>query len=502
MLEAENASHAPPRRHRAGPTLIPTRDGDDIGRARRALRAPDHRARRPPARRHDITQRRAAPGLGRALAWWTAHWAASTIPPSTAISTGISPRAGGRCRAPATRARCGAPPADRTSGGGVRRHVAPRLASFRRSAIHGDANDYNVLVDARTQRVAGIVDFGDMVVSQTVNDVAIAMAYVALGKPRSAGGAAARGGRLSRRVPADRRRDRRAVWPDVHAAVRERVHGRRAAGRAAGRRRTSASARRPSAPRCRRCRDPSAAGALRAARRLRSAPVPHAPRIVEWLRAHGDTAPADRPRPEDRGRARPRPQRRQHAGQRATRPTMPPNRSAAACSARCATPAPAIGAGGYDEARLIYAHRPTPTGAVTDERRTVHIGLDLTLPAGTPLHAPLDGVVHGFEDATDAARLRAGDRAAARASRASATRHFYTLYGHLEPRLARGCTSASRSRRASASPPSAPPPTNGDWWPHVHVQVITDMLDVPCNFNGARLPASAQSGRASAPIRT
>ena len=69
--------------------------------------------------------------------------------------------------------------------------VAPRLPSLRRSVIHGDVNDYNVLVDARTQRVTGIVDFGDMVFSHTVNDLAIAMAYAALGTPDPIGAAAA-----------------------------------------------------------------------------------------------------------------------------------------------------------------------------------------------------------------------------------------------------------------------------------------------------------------------
>ena len=59
-------------------------------------------------------------------------------------------------------------------------HVVPMLPSFRMSVIHSDANDYNLLVDETLQQVTGIIDFGDMVVSQTVNDVAIAMAYVAL----------------------------------------------------------------------------------------------------------------------------------------------------------------------------------------------------------------------------------------------------------------------------------------------------------------------------------
>jgi len=52
--------------------------------------------------------------------------------------------------------------------------------NLRRSVIHGDANDYNVLVEG--DRVVGVIDFGDMVYSWTVGNLAIALAYVALGK--------------------------------------------------------------------------------------------------------------------------------------------------------------------------------------------------------------------------------------------------------------------------------------------------------------------------------
>jgi Ser/Thr protein kinase RdoA (MazF antagonist) len=54
------------------------------------------------------------------------------------------------------------------------------LGSVRRSVIHGDANDYNVLVEGN--RVVGLIDFGDTVYSYTVGDLAIAVAYVVLGK--------------------------------------------------------------------------------------------------------------------------------------------------------------------------------------------------------------------------------------------------------------------------------------------------------------------------------
>ena len=60
------------------------------------------------------------------------------------------------------------------------------FGELRSSVIHGDANDYNVLVDE--DRVVGLVDFGDLVYSYTVGELAIAIAYVVLGKadPRAA----------------------------------------------------------------------------------------------------------------------------------------------------------------------------------------------------------------------------------------------------------------------------------------------------------------------------
>jgi Ser/Thr protein kinase RdoA (MazF antagonist) len=54
---------------------------------------------------------------------------------------------------------------------------------LRKSVIHGDANDYNVLVGPERTVVTGLLDFGDMVYSYTVGDLAIAIAYVVLNKP-------------------------------------------------------------------------------------------------------------------------------------------------------------------------------------------------------------------------------------------------------------------------------------------------------------------------------
>ena len=51
---------------------------------------------------------------------------------------------------------------------------------LRRSVIHGDANDYNVLVESDS--VTGVIDFGDVVYSWTIGNLAVALAYVVLGK--------------------------------------------------------------------------------------------------------------------------------------------------------------------------------------------------------------------------------------------------------------------------------------------------------------------------------
>jgi hypothetical protein len=51
---------------------------------------------------------------------------------------------------------------------------------LRHGVIHGDANDYNVLV--RSGEVTGVLDFGDMVHSALACDLAIGAAYAMLGK--------------------------------------------------------------------------------------------------------------------------------------------------------------------------------------------------------------------------------------------------------------------------------------------------------------------------------
>jgi 4-aminobutyrate aminotransferase-like enzyme/Ser/Thr protein kinase RdoA (MazF antagonist) len=66
--------------------------------------------------------------------------------------------------------------------------ILPQLPQLRLAVIHNDANDYNLLV--KNDAVAGLIDFGDMVYSQLVNNLAIACTYAMLHQPEPLAAAA------------------------------------------------------------------------------------------------------------------------------------------------------------------------------------------------------------------------------------------------------------------------------------------------------------------------
>lgn len=64
-------------------------------------------------------------------------------------------------------------------------NVAPLLPSLRKSVNYNDANNYNVLVvqQGTDMQIPGVIDFGDAVYTNTINELAIATMYAMLDKP-------------------------------------------------------------------------------------------------------------------------------------------------------------------------------------------------------------------------------------------------------------------------------------------------------------------------------
>src|SRR5215469_6875608 len=72
--------------------------------------------------------------------------------------------------------------------------VMPLLPTLRKSAIYGDANDYNVLVGsagALSRDTVSVIDFGDMHHGLVIAEPAVAAAYAVLGKSEPLAAAAA-----------------------------------------------------------------------------------------------------------------------------------------------------------------------------------------------------------------------------------------------------------------------------------------------------------------------
>jgi 4-aminobutyrate aminotransferase-like enzyme len=148
-----------------------------------------------------------------------------------------------------------------------------------------------------------------------------------------------------------------------------------------------------------------------------------------------------------------------------------------------------IGVGRYDEARALYtsplftSDRQTGRtgGALTDEPRAVHLGIDLFVGSGVQVFAPMDGEVHAFAynpDPLDYGHLIILKH------RTSEGHDFYTLYGHLSADSIEGLSAGAPVAKGARIGAVGRPAENGGWTPHLHFQVITDLLDQGVDFPG------------------
>jgi murein DD-endopeptidase MepM/ murein hydrolase activator NlpD len=106
-----------------------------------------------------------------------------------------------------------------------------------------------------------------------------------------------------------------------------------------------------------------------------------------------------------------------------------------------------------------------------DEPRSIHLGVDIWGPAGTPVFAPIGGVVYGF-----AFNDKFGDYGATiiLQHQVDATT-FYTLYGHLSLRDLGPLREGLFINRGQKFAHFGAREENGHWPPHLHFQVIYDI---------------------------
>jgi peptidoglycan LD-endopeptidase LytH len=136
------------------------------------------------------------------------------------------------------------------------------------------------------------------------------------------------------------------------------------------------------------------------------------------------------------------------------------------------------GIGGYAELRDLYRRSKIFDGvsslgqaeAETEPRR-LHLGTDIWGKPNTAVSAPLDGIIHSF-----AFNNSPGDYGATIIlSHQLQGTSFYTLYGHLSRNSIKNAREGDRVMKEDIFAEFGIPEENGQWPPHLHFQVISDL---------------------------
>jgi murein DD-endopeptidase MepM/ murein hydrolase activator NlpD len=137
-----------------------------------------------------------------------------------------------------------------------------------------------------------------------------------------------------------------------------------------------------------------------------------------------------------------------------------------------------VAIGGYAENRFLY-HR-SPHFSQQSQPRSLHLGIDIWADAGTPVMAPLAGRIHSF--ANNAAFGDYGHTLILEHQLQEYT--FYSLYGHLSARSLEGLIPRQTLTCGETIAWLGIPAENGEWPPHLHFQLISDMQDRKGDFPG------------------
>ena len=133
--------------------------------------------------------------------------------------------------------------------------------------------------------------------------------------------------------------------------------------------------------------------------------------------------------------------------------------------------------GGYLEQRALYRKSARfQAGLVRD----IHMGIDLWTPAGTSVHAFMDGVVHSYANNNDEGNY--GPTLILEHDFNG--KKLYTLYGHLSISDMAKWSLGSRFRESEIIATLGTPQENGGYSPHLHFQIMLSLLNEKNNFSG------------------
>jgi 4-aminobutyrate aminotransferase-like enzyme len=142
--------------------------------------------------------------------------------------------------------------------------------------------------------------------------------------------------------------------------------------------------------------------------------------------------------------------------------------------------------GAYDEARPLYhTESYKKEGNNGPEYRTIHLGVDFFVPSETPLHSFMDGKIvslYGNNKDKDYGNV-------------IILKHltddgipFYTLYGHLSKKSMNLFKVGDYVKKGDLIAYIGKPEENGNWEPHLHFQIMLDLIGNKNDFPGVAFP--------------
>lgn len=369
-------------------------------------------------------------------------------------------------------------------------HALPLLPALRQSVIHNDANDYNVLVDYTGPDhtpIVHLLDFGDMLRTQTICELSIAAAYVMMDKVDPLASAASLVAGYSEALPlTDAELSvlfdlicARLCVSVTNSAYQQQIEP--------GNSYLTISER----PAWHLLEQLAKISPRFACYTFRHAcgmvPSPTSNAVVNWLKGH--TAGIGRiVEPDlklenvpvfDLSVGSPELGNSLEPGDMAFTTQKLLSRMQAAHSP--------VGIGRYIETRIIHTnierHKESNDGPAW---ATIHLGLDLFMAAGSPVYTPVAGIVHSFSH--DDETPGTGPTLVLQHTVADGSLIFYTLYGNLSSDSLIGIYNGMPVEQGTQIASIGDEPPNDGLPPHLHFQLITDMLDRQGRFPAYALP--------------
>ena len=375
----------------------------------------------------------------------------------------------------------------------------PKLPKIRKSVCYNDANDYNILVsqDVENPKVKGVIDFGDVVYTNTINELGIAIAYAALHKPDPLSSAASVVKGYHEIHPL-KEVELAVLFPLIAARLLISVINSAINKKKNPDNEYLLISEQPAWDLLEKLRTiPPALAQYTFRHACELEPCPNKHIFESWLDSKYEkfTKIVDFDLSSNEIRQLDLSVGSLELGNNSEFDT-PPNFNLKINSMLHEADAK-IGIGGYGEIRPFYTTDAFQIkGNNGPQWRTVHLGIDIWMPAGTPVFAPLEGKVHSFQNNEGDCNYGPTIILEHKVNRELT---FYTLYGHLSLESLDGLEVGMEIKKGQQIATFGDISVNGNWPPHLHFQVMLDMMDYEGDFPGVAFPKQAEIWKSICP---